>query len=86
VTSGGGLGGGIFRLSFGLVKEIAAGLPSLEQARLRELVVVRGLAPGARWRSSWAPDHPQARAAYAPPSLVVGIVSGDGPQRLGWWR
>jgi len=70
------LGCGGFRLSFGLVKEIVAGVSSLEQARLREWVGWLRVAPRAWSWSAVAPDHPQARVAYVPPSLAVGSVSG----------
>ena len=55
----------VFRVSFGLVKEIVAGGPSLEQARLRELVADRGGASRVIGVGE-APDHPQARVAYVP--------------------
>lgn len=74
MTSGGAPGSDGFRVSFGLVKEIVAGGPSPEQTRLRELVADRGT-PGVVGVGV-APDHPQARAAYVSPSLVVGSVSG----------
>jgi len=61
----GGLGGGGFRVSFGLVKEIVVWGPSSpRRARLRELVARRG---GLRARGAvagGAPDYSQARAAY----------------------
>jgi hypothetical protein len=86
VTSGGGFGGGGFRLSFGLVKEIAAGPPSLEQARLRELVLARCAGRfGAGVAGEVGTGSSTSTGGCVPALLVAGSVSGDRPAAKVVW-
>ena len=68
-------GGGGFRVSFGLVKEIASRGPSLEQTRLRELVAGGRRGCASRRRLAWHRIIHKLGWRTCP-LLVVGSVSG----------